>query len=175
MEKYILTRDMLMAAKSYLPLEEKQKILSYADRCFDRLSITSGDEPLPPMWKENAGLKARYLMAALLGYFGIEAEAESEGLITQEVYDYYAGSHIYMQIERFKRDRDEIVKNKAYDLMSDYNQLEKMFNAEIRALLDVQNDTVVRQQLITKDIMQQLPWALQEFKALIEKREGATA
>lgn len=175
MEKYLLTEEAMLGADTYLPLAEREEFLSRADRCFDRLSIKNGENTMPPMWKENYSLKARYLLAALLGYLKIpfSHEGGDKLLITTEDFDKYEGSHIVAQVERFKRHKDETVRNAAYELMGDYFKLEKAFAAEIRALLDVQNDAVVRQQLLNREAMAELPAALEQLKGLMEAREAA--
>ena len=173
MEQYVITRETMVAAKSYLPITKKMEFLDHASECFDRLSITNGNDPMPPMWKENAGLKARYLLAALLHFYLEEPtlvfEDAEHFLISEETFDKFASSHPIMQIERFKRDKDESIRNKAYDLLADYFQLEKAFNAEIRSMLDVQNDMVVRQQLLNKMVVQELPAILPQLQELMSK------
>ena len=57
--------------KTYIPLAEKLAFAEYCgSRCFDRMEIHASDGgenvPMPPMYKENAGLKMRYLMGALV-------------------------------------------------------------------------------------------------------------
>lgn len=174
MEQYVITRETMVAAKSYLQITKKMEFLDHASECFDRLSITNGNDPMPPMWKENAGLKARYLLAALLHFYLEEPtlvfEDAGHFLISEETFDKFASNHPIMQIERFKRDKDESIRNKAYDLLADYFQLEKAFNAEIRSMLDVQNDMVLRQQLLMRESMAELPKVLEDLKALQEKK-----
>lgn len=170
MEQYILTREVLMAARSYVPIQEKMTFLEYAPGCYDKLSIKNGNDSMPPMWKENEGLRARYLMYAMMHkYLGVEVEVESDGLLTPEEYDRFAASHIIMQLERFKRDKEESVRNKAYDLLADFFELQKMFSTEIRSMLDVQNDMVVRQQLLNKMVVQELSAILPQLQELMSK------
>lgn len=173
MEQYVITREAFLAAKNYLPIAKKMEFLDHASECFDKLSIKNGNDSMPPMWKENAGLKARYLLAALLHFYLEEPtlvfEDAGHFLISEETFDKFASSHPIMQIERFKRDKDESIRNKAYDLLADYFQLEKAFNAEIRSMLDVQNDMVVRQQLLNKMVVQELPAILPQLQELMSK------
>ena len=175
MEQYVVTKEQLLGARTYLPLEEKMAFLERADRCFDRMSVTLGDEAMPPMFKENCALKARYLMGALARYVGIEYAADENDamLMTEADCDKFGASHIIMQLERFKRDKDESARNAAYDLLSDYFKLEKAFDAEIKSLLAVQNDPVIRQMQMNKAAIAELPRLLEQFKALQEtKGEG---
>ncbi len=168
-----ITREQILAASTYMTLAEKTELLNRADRCFDRLSITSGGEAMPPMWKENYGIKARYLMAALARMLKLPYEADNgdEMLMNEKDYDRFGDSHVIMQIERFKRDKDEAVRDAAYDLMGDYFQLEKAFSAEIKAMLDVQNDAVIRQQQMSKEAMAELPKVMEALKELQRSRD----
>lgn len=175
MEQYVVTKEQLLGARTYLPLEEKTAFLERADRCFDRMSVTLGDEAMPPMFKENCALKTRYLAAALAVYLRIPYDSEEDDamLMSEADCDKLGESHVVMQIERFKRDKDEVVRNAAYDLLSDYFRLEKAFDAEIKALLAVQNDTVIRQSQMNQAAMAELPALLEQFKSLQEtKGEG---
>ena len=175
MEQYVITRETLIGAKSYLPIQKKEEFLEHATECFDRLSITSGDEEMPPMWKENASLKARYLLAALLHHYLAEKivfEDAEHFLISEETFDKYASSHPIMQIERFKRDKDENVRNKAYDLLSDYFELTRMFSTEIAEMLAVQNDPVLRQKMISDELVKQLPQTLEQIKELTNSKNA---
>ena len=62
----------MQEAEAYVPISKKAEFVHYcAERCFDKLNITaaSGNDTLstmPPMWKENPELKARYMMGGLL-------------------------------------------------------------------------------------------------------------
>lgn len=173
MENYVVTKEQLLKAKTYLTLEEKEAILNKADLCFDRLSITAGDEAMPHMWKENYGLKARYMMGALLTYLRVPFEHESdEMLITVEDYDKFASAHVVMQIERFKRDKDENIRNKAYNLLSDYFELARMFSTEIAEMLAVQNDPVLRQKMISDEIVKKLPETMEQIKVLLNSQNA---
>ena len=171
MSNFMLTKETLFHANTYLPIEEKTAFISkYAERCFDRLSITTGNDEMPPMYMENTALKSRYMMYALVvKYLGVEQEAE-DALMSVEDYDKYAGSHIIMQIERFKKDKE--LCDICYDLLSDYFDLVKRFENQIRGLLAVQNDMVVRQQVLMQTTMQELPQVLEQLKGLQEKKEG---
>lgn len=145
-----LNSEMILAARDYVPLAEKQQFVDHcADRCFDTLNIHAGDagaeEVLPPMYKENAGRRSRYMMAALVKlYLGIEAETEPDDpwMVTEAEYDRLAASHIQNQLERAKRDLS--LRGKAFDLLGDYKDLERRLNAELHALALVMNDPASR-------------------------------
>lgn len=176
-EKIEITRELLEAARDYVPLAEKEAwVAENAPKCFDRLMITSDDEPLPPMYMVNTGLKSRYLMAALIGlYFGkadwTVSDENEKWLLPVENYDAWAGSHVFNQLERWKRDTE--LRSKAYDLMYDYKDLEKRFSTQISSLLAVQNDSVVRQAEYTAtQIKETLPAVVEQLKGLQEQKDA---
>lgn len=177
-ESFILTKDTMLAARTYLPLAEKMALVNEnAPKCFDRLQIAADDDAMPTMYMENTALKSRYLMYALAAkYFGFEVETEQENgvpsdLLTEEEYDYYAGGHIFSQIERFKS--DAALRDRCFDLLSDYRDLERRMNAQIAGLLNVQNDPVMRQSMLMRADMSALPVLMEELKKLSEQKEGA--
>lgn len=176
-----LTKEMILAAKSYIPLGIKDAwVADCSAKCFDRLAITADGEQMPPMYMVNASLKSRYLMGAFVGfYLCADYMAESEdnkALMSMEDYDKWAGSHIFNQLERWKRDAD--VKDKCFDILSDYRVLEKRFGLAINSLLTVQNDQVIRQNdLVKNQIMQEMPEllkGLQELQELKGKEKEST-
>jgi hypothetical protein len=167
--KIVLTTNTMEEARNYVPLAEKEAwVAENAPKCFDKLEITADNEPMPPMYMVNTGLKSRYLMAALVKlYFGVtdvKCEPNDEWLMTHEAYDEWAGGHIFNQLERYKRDTD--LKFKAYDLLYDYKDLEKRFSAQISSLLAVQNDTVIRQSQQMANSVRELPEILEQLKAM---------
>lgn len=174
--KIVITKELLEEAREYVPLAEKEAwVAENAPRCFDRLAITADDEPVPPMYMINTARKSRYLMAALIGlYFGkadwSDSDIDDQWLIPVELYDLWAGSHVFNQLERWKRDNE--LKYKAYDLLYDYKDLEKRFSTQISGLLNVQNDTVIRQAEYTRTQMKDLPLLLEQLKELQEKKDG---
>lgn len=165
MEKIIITAQKLMNARDYVPLSEKTRFAQEAaDLCFDRmeLRISGGPEslPMPPMYKENTGVKMRVLMGGFVRlYLGENIDTEkkitsdadgkerleeiSPWLMTQSEYDLYAGSHIFNQIERLKSEYGE-VRDRAFDILADWRTTEKMLNAEIAGKLMVMNEPVSR-------------------------------
>ena len=171
MELFILTTEQVEKARTYISLADKTAFCEEnAQMCLDRLQIKVNDEEMPPMYKENVARKQRFLMTALCRlYLGVPfdtvvADGKETALATEDSFDWMGESHIYMQLERMKR--DSAVKNKVYDLMNDYYQLDKMFSAEIRGLIEVQNDTVLRQQQLMSASMSELPRLLEQLKEL---------
>lgn len=138
-------------AQTYLPMREKTAFVNFcAERCFDKLNITaaSGAETIstmPPMWKENTELKARYIMGALLKLYlkqDVQTEENDKWLLTEAEYDKWGEMHILNQIERMKS--NAAMRDKCFDLMQDYKTLEKMLNTEVYGLMQVMNDPVSR-------------------------------
>ena len=155
MDYKVITKEQVLNAKTYIPVLEKQRIVEFcADKCIDRLNISLdgiGDIfKMPAMYKENAFLKSRFLMGILAHeYLGIEIEPV-EGtmwLLSADDYDRWAGGHIFNQIERMKSLGGE-VRDKAFDLLNDFRDLEKKLNVEVYSLLQVQNDPCTRQFLM---------------------------
>ena len=141
----------MQEAEAYVPISKKAEFVNYcAERCFDKLNITaaSGNDALsamPPMWKENPELKARYMMGGLLKlYLKQEAQTDEndEWLLTEQEYDRWAAAHILNQIERMKSNAS--LRDKCFDLLQDYKTLEKMLNTEVYGLIRAMNDSVSR-------------------------------
>lgn len=191
MEKIIITEEAFAGMRDYVPLREKLRFLDEAaDGCFDRmeLKIAVGADslPMPPLYKENAGLKARMLMGAFVRlYVGAEFEADERcpWLMSEAEYDRWAGSHVMNQIRRFKK-KDGALRDKAYDLLADWAELEQRFGYEVRAMLEVMNEPVSRmmmaaQQQTTPEVLQNLKnemeRAQKELEAYAAQRGGAAA
>lgn len=137
-------------ARDYVLLTEKvQFVESCADKCFDTLNIRTGDtesdETLPPMYKENISRKNRCLMGALANLYlnlGAKTEPDCRWMVTEKEYDRLAGAHLQNQLERAKADLS--LREKAFDILGDYKDLERRLNAEIHALSIVMNDPASR-------------------------------
>lgn len=147
----VITEEMLRNARDYVPLAEKEAFVgAVAMNCYDSMTIgTGGENAVPPFYKENSGLKARYMMAALSElYFGIKFVPVSENdewCMTEEQYEMWASGNPLNQIERIKRNsRDNALKDKCFDMVADYKALEKMLNSECYGLLKAMNDPVTR-------------------------------
>ena len=145
MEVFELTKEMMGAARTYMPLQTKKVLAeTIADKCvkpmkrlkWDGIHIKpkeeweeDGNDPtaLPDLMEEDVALKMCLLQNVLLSwYFDVEMD---EANIGYDQYDYYAGGHLLNQIERFKSDRE--VKNAAFDLMEDFREFRKMVDTII--------------------------------------------
>lgn len=173
-ETKIVTKQMILDARSYVPIAEKEAwIIDAASKCFDRLSISVDDEPMPEMYMVNTALKSRYLLTFLVSkYFGLEYEADpkDEALMSEAEYDSWASGHIFGEIDRWKKELD--VRNKCYDLMYDFHNVEKWMTSQIMGELNVRNDFVLRQSQYMDNQVRQMPEIMEQFRSLQEARHG---
>lgn len=173
-EKIEITAEMILGASDYVPNAEKESwVTETAAKCFDKLAITADGESLPPMYRVNEGLKRRYLMAAFVHKYlqqGYNGDPKDPELMSEDDFDRWARSHVFEQINRMKHIID--VRDKCFDLMADYKDLEKRLASELYSLLNVQNDSVLRQSQYTAAQMKDLPSVIAQLKELQEAREN---
>nr|DAE06426.1 MAG TPA: hypothetical protein [Siphoviridae sp. ctb8j11] len=173
MENIKLTKEKLLSMRDYVPLAEKMRFVAEAaGGCFDRmeLKISGGAEsmPMPPMYRDNTSIKSRMLMGAFVKLYleaGFETEGENPWLMSVADYDRFCGSHIFNQIERMKAEGGE-VRDKAFDVLSDWRDLEKRFNTEVYNMMQVMNEPVSRIMMAMQ--MQTTPEAMQGLKEELE-------
>ena len=177
-QKIILTEESVKNAVSYVPLKTKEEFCDYCSvRCMEKVQITMTDAngtAMPDMWIENTSAKARCLMTALLVlYLGhpvkeVEREEGNLWLMTEEMYDTCGMSHIINQLDRMKG--TAAVRDKVFDLLRDYRELEKKLNTAIYSNLSIQNDAANR--IFMKLTMDTSAEALEEQrKALADLQE----
>ena len=186
MEYFKLTGEILEKAKDYAPLSVKEKIVNdCALLCYNVVNINvsednSAEGALPPMYAENSSLKARFLMGAFVKeYLGIDFEPceGTEYLLAQDEYDRYAGGHIFNQIERLKTAENGKYRDKCFDILQDYKDLEKKFNTEVYNLTKIRNDICARLKMIldasaSPERMQDALKELETLKDEIDKRQA---
>lgn len=176
-KKLILTEAWLREhAVSYASTEIKGRFVGdCAMRCFDRMEIgTEAGDALPPYYKENAVTKAKYMLSALLTvYLGVKDIKMEDGdpwMPGDDECDAYFASFPLSQLERIKKTtQDKELRDKIYDLLSDYRALEKLLNAECYGMLPAMNDTLSRFQMMmsaqtTPEAMESLMQSVQEAK-----------
>ncbi len=165
-----ITEEDIRLATDYIANAVKEQWVSEtAPKCLDKYNIEVDGEALPPMYAVNSGKKARFLMLAFcVAYLHKEVKSdEKDGdLMDEEEYDLWAGNHIFCQINRLKSNL--AVKDKCFDILSDYADLEKRLSTQINALLAVQNDSVMRQAQYNKSAMKELPEVIGELQKLQE-------
>ena len=151
-ETYYITAEQMARVNTYLPLRAKTEWVELvAEKCMSRVQMSASLNDmavdLPPMYKENAELKSRYLMGVfvrlyLRGSWEV-AEDEDEWLMPIEEYDKWAGGHIFAQIEKFKAEKE--LRDICFNLLNDYKDLELRLKAEIRDMMAIMNDPASRQ------------------------------
>lgn len=149
-EKFIITDEMIRGAENYIPFVDKLTIVSEtAEACLEPVDkeaagiATETQLPIPQFYKERSGAKQYFLMYYFLTKY-LHVEIAETGWTTEE-YDYYASSHIFNQLERFKSG-DAAIKNKVFDILYDYKQLKSMLEVEIYNLKEAKNSALDRLQ-----------------------------
>ncbi len=150
-EKFKVTEEMISKATDYIPFTEKIAIVDeLAESCIEAVDkITDGIATetqlhIPQLYKERCGAKQYFLMYYFLTkYLHIDLKADKWN---DEKYDYYASSHIFNQLERFKSGNNADVKAKVFDILYDYKALKQMLETEIYNLKESRNDTLTRLQ-----------------------------
>lgn len=146
-EKFIITEDMIRNAESYISHARKKAIAkATAVACLEAVDKQTADIsaetslPIPQLCREECGAKLLHLMYFFLtDYLRLELDDE----FTEEEYNYYASSHIFNQLERFKSGDVEI-KNKVFDMLYDFKQLKSMLETEIYNLKETKNNGLDR-------------------------------
>lgn len=149
-----ITEDIIRErAAAYVPMSRKMAFVEeVADRCHDMMETGYTDSedlnPVPPLFKESAEKKTRYMAAALCRlYLGFDFEHpdDDQWMMTEEDYEMFASGNPLNQLERIKKNtRDKDVQNKVFDLLADYKLLEKLLNAEVYGLMSAKNDIILR-------------------------------
>lgn len=152
-ETFKITHDMMQKADTYIPIAEKELIAATVARaCVKRTNqihaydekdedFFDGDYALSPAWCESPSSKARILMTILNSYYLHIWDDKHELMCSTDEYDLYAEAHILNQIERYKTGE---FREKAFDMMADYREMEKYLNSAIYSVLRELNDPVKR-------------------------------
>ena len=157
---YKFTAETIVNANSYVPLATKLEFINYAaERCYTSLRITSNPETaqakvMPSMYKVNAALKSRYLMGAFLKLYLKEEYIPVEGdewLMSQDDYDNFKSGHLFNEMNRFKSNNE--IRDKVFDILSDYKELTTMFEEELLGSLNALNDVVSRIYMAFTDML----------------------
>lgn len=142
-----ISEDDVRNAETYIPIGKKAEFVEHIgdNRCFQVLSISYGDEAMPPMYREDHELKSRYMLTAFLKMYlkkDVETLEDDEWLMSRDEYDSWSSGHIMNVIERYKSNKD--LRDKIYNMLSDYKDLEKRVNLELYGRLNVMNDVLLR-------------------------------
>lgn len=162
MNRITITEETINNGVSYALCELKEKFVEDVYmKCLNRVDVNlddSGNAPMPYMYMENTFLKSRYLMTALAKlYLRLEVETEDGDmwLMTKNEYDRFGASHVIGQLNRFRNNNPDL-KDKVFDLLRDYSDLERRLSNAIRSGLTVMNDPTNRIfQKITMDVSEE--------------------
>ena len=171
-EAIIITEETINNGVSYALCELKEKFVDDVYmKCLNRVDVNlddSGNAPMPYMYMENTFLKSRYLMTALAKFYlriDVETEDGDMWLMTKNEYDRFGASHVIGQLNRFRNNNPDL-KDKVFDLLRDYSDLERRLSNAIRGGLTVMNDPTNRIfQKITMDVSEE---ALESQKEQLE-------
>lgn len=148
MEYYIVSKDTMLTAVTYMPIGLKQAIAkTIADKCVIDLPTAEQNREgekflaLPYIKAEDKQMKDMCLLSTLLQHY-LKVPLDKEKDFDEELFDFYSAGAILNQIERFKSDFN--CKDKAFDLLADFKELRKMVDNEIENLIRVNNDPLAR-------------------------------
>ena len=161
-ERITITEETINNGVSYALCELKEKFVEDVYmKCLNRVDVNlddSGNAPMPYMYMENTFLKSRYLMTALAKFYlrmDVETEDGDMWLMTRNEYDRFGASHVIGQLNRFRNNNPDL-KDKVFDLLRDYSDLERRLSNAIRSGLAVMNDPANRIfQKITMDVSEE--------------------
>ena len=161
-ERITITEETINNGVSYALCELKEKFVEDVYmKCLNRVDVNlddSGNAPMPYMYMENTFLKSRYLMTALAKFYlrmDVETEDGDMWLMTRNEYDRFGASHVIGQLNRFRNNNPDL-KDKVFDLLRDYSDLERKLSNAIRSGLTVMNDPANRIfQKITMDVSEE--------------------
>ena len=139
-----ITEEMIEKADSYIPLEQKMSFARLvAPDCVENVEMSvqkaqsDATLTLPQMWREKTELKQLYLLQFFLReYLHIDVP---DNFGTND-YNAYAKFHPICQLERFKYKSSPAIKDKVYDLLSDFRDLKRFLEVEIHSELANRND-----------------------------------
>lgn len=161
-ERITITEETINNGVSYALCELKEKFVEDVYmKCLNRVDVNlddSGNAPMPYMYMENTFLKSRYLMTALAKFYlrmDVKTEDGDMWLMTRNEYDRFGASHVIGQLNRFRNNNPEL-KDKVFDLLRDYSDLDRRLSNAIRSGLTVMNDPANRIfQKITMDVSEE--------------------
>lgn len=162
MNRITITEETINNGVSYALCELKEKFVEDVYmKCLNRVDVNlddSGNAPMPYMYMENTFLKSRYLMTALAKFYlrmDVETEDGDMWLMTRNEYDRFGASHVIGQLNRFRNNNPDL-KDKVFDLLRDYSDLERRLSNAIRSGLTVMNDPANRIfQKVTMDVSEE--------------------
>lgn len=149
--KFEITKEIMENANTYMPIALKEVLAtSEARECIkETRSIHSYNEEdstdleygLAPVYCENLVNKARVMMSCLMAHYLKVWDGDAPIMCSLSDYDELAGAHVLNQIERFKSGE---YREKAFDILSDYREMERYLNSAIYSVLREMNDPAKR-------------------------------
>ena len=150
-DEFKITKAIMEQADTYIPIAMKEMIASDVARvCVKETAKVrpngeeeeQGDEyAFAPTFCEIPSSKARVMMTILLSVYLHIWGDDTPLLCDVESYDQWARAHVLNQLERFKAGE---YREKAFDLLADYKEMEKYLNSAIYAVIRELNDPVQR-------------------------------
>lgn len=159
-----ITEEDIRRADSYLPLMRKTAIVQLmAEQCLEKVELgvpVGGTEttdgtvdpvlvPVPELYQESALMRTLSASFVLLYFYlkmpDITSHYDPNGamFLAANDYDRYRGP--MTQLERLKATcRDQEVRNKLFELLSDYKDFERRLGLAIHSLITVRNDLCSR-------------------------------
>lgn len=142
---FILTEEHINNAVTYMPILEKEIYAKeIAKLCVFAKTPSKNDteefsDSFPYLFREHLPTKMKALLSVFLSfYFNVEIEGE----ITDSSYDFYASGHIYNTLEKYKAQKN--LRNKVFEILSDFKEFKKIVDNEISNLIAENNDTLIR-------------------------------
>lgn len=144
-----LTEEDFINADSYVEISAKAaEARLYAQYCIDKVEIKSDDDGdvLPPIYQENPMMKSLFGMQFLLYHYFHKIVPDENGdiVLTAREYDEWGEGSILNSIERFKMSKNLDIRNKAFDIATDYREFYRMLGTEIASVLNANNDLLAR-------------------------------
>ena len=150
-DEFKITDAIMEKADTYIPLAMKEMIANDMARGCVKATHTihpigekseyDGRYGIAPNYCESSMNKARVLMSVLMAMYLHVWGEDTKYLCDIEEYDKWAGAHVLNQLERFKAGK---YREKAFDILADYREMEKCLNSAIYAVLRELNDPVRR-------------------------------
>lgn len=154
---FVVTKEMIENATDYLPLRQKTLIArNQAITCVRKTEETTGIRtndgnilPLPPRYAPDDEVRAILEMSIFTALYLKCEPVQENGDVTMDgdTYDYYAGSHIFGQLNHMKGElgrTDPELKTKIVNMLADFNDYQKRLTSAIRAQMTLYNDPVDR-------------------------------
>lgn len=135
---------------TYIPILRKQEIAEHIAAgalVRYRSTVDYGGEELfnDAVTAEDVQTRWRYMMGVLLKFYlhiDFEPVDGEDYLMAADDYDRAASAHILNVLERMKS--DTAARDKVFDLLRDYKDLERMVSVELSAQLAARNDILPR-------------------------------